>query len=135
MSRLLSSQTPLRLISERRRRWNVGDLGRCIKRLWKGQSPVQGEEVLTSGQLMLEVFFLGLRTTAGVDLHGLEQRFGHTFHTSFSRLRQKLEAQELERLVEISGSRCRLTLEGQVFSDTVNAVFADGMGETDNGRG
>jgi oxygen-independent coproporphyrinogen-3 oxidase len=108
-----------------RRWWNVRDLFVYLDRLKQGESAVQDHEILTPRQHMLEAFFLGLRTTAGIDPGELERRFGEVFKKGFLETLNTLRQRRLEGLVDVSEGRCALTRKGQVFADTVNAVFAE----------
>lgn len=52
----------------RERRWNVGPYAEWVRRLGQEQDPVEGREVLQSEQAMAEAVYLGLRTSAGLEL-------------------------------------------------------------------
>jgi oxygen-independent coproporphyrinogen-3 oxidase len=71
----------------------------CIDR---GCFPVEQLENVTSGQALEEELFLGLRQLAGIDLEGIEVKYG-------TKLRPRLQELEAQGLVEWDGPRLRLT--------------------------
>ena len=98
----------------RRRWWNRRKL-----RLWQrdvdaGRPPVEGEEVLSRGQLALEMVLLGLRTAEGVDLMRLRRVTGVALAERNRRLIGQLEA---EGLVELGSERLRPTRAGLAVAD------------------
>lgn len=60
----------------RRRWWNRRKLRLWARALSEGRRPVEGAETLGDVERALECLMLGLRTADGVDLAGLEERFG-----------------------------------------------------------
>jgi len=56
----------------RRRRWNVAPYADWVRRLREDQDPVEGQEVLQSQHEMAESVYLGLRTSAGLELSAEE---------------------------------------------------------------
>jgi oxygen-independent coproporphyrinogen-3 oxidase len=59
-----------------RRWWNRRKLRLWRAALDQGQTPVEGEELLSHDQLLLEAVMLSLRTPDGIDLALVEERFG-----------------------------------------------------------
>ncbi|HVS03903.1 MAG TPA: radical SAM family heme chaperone HemW [Thermoanaerobaculia bacterium] len=59
-----------------RRWWNERKLGPWQQRVARGERPVAGSESLHPTDLALEALFLGFRTTDGVDLAAIRQRWG-----------------------------------------------------------
>jgi putative oxygen-independent coproporphyrinogen III oxidase len=59
-----------------RRWWNRRKLRLWRAALDQGQTPVEGEELLSDDQLLLEAVMLSLRTPDGIDLALVEERFG-----------------------------------------------------------
>jgi oxygen-independent coproporphyrinogen-3 oxidase len=62
--------------SPARRWWNERGTPRWEGRLAAGERPIEGEELLGPKALAEEALFLGLRTTAGIDLGSLRARYG-----------------------------------------------------------
>ncbi len=109
-----------------RRWWNVRDLGSYVENLEKGRQPVRGEEVLTPGQQRLEMIFLSLRQSRGLDLKAYRRRFGENFTEAFADALDRLRALEKETgpLLEKSADHLRLTLRGFWLSDSIFELFA-----------
>lgn len=59
-----------------RRWWNRRKLRLWRAALDQGQTPVEGEELLSDDQLLLEAVMLSLRTPDGIDLALVDERFG-----------------------------------------------------------
>ena len=55
------------------RRWNVGAYAGWLRALAEGADPVEGEEVLTEENRLVEAVYLGLRTRAGLGLREGEE--------------------------------------------------------------
>jgi oxygen-independent coproporphyrinogen-3 oxidase len=74
------------------RRWNTGNYVEWVRKLDAGQDPVEGSEVLSSGNRVAEGVYLGLRTVDGLELEVNELPFVRTWidagwaHLSGSRL-------------------------------------------------
>jgi len=103
-----------------RRWWN-----RRKVRLWQaavagGQVPVEDEERPTAEQLILEALILGFRTAAGVDLDGLDKRFGIDLLAENEDIVDQLCA---SGHIEVDGMRLRPTLTGLAIADTLARSF------------
>ncbi|MFV2073482.1 MAG: coproporphyrinogen-III oxidase family protein [Thermoanaerobaculales bacterium] len=103
-----------------RRWWNRPKL-----RLWRsaldaGRSPVEGEEWPNEEQLLLEAVMLGLRTTDGLDLGALQQRFGFDLLQANAGLIDRLCA---SGHLEIGGGFLWPTLSGIAVADALAASF------------
>jgi len=61
------------LVSERQ--WNHRSVRRYIKDLNSGALPIEGKEVLTRSQRMIEAFYLGLRRKNGINFESFNQAF------------------------------------------------------------
>jgi oxygen-independent coproporphyrinogen III oxidase len=57
------------------RRWNVGAYAEWVRRLDRGESPTEGNEVLTRDNRIAEAVYLGLRTIDGLRLESGEEEF------------------------------------------------------------
>lgn len=110
---------------EPKRWWNGQDLAVYLERLQGGRPPVEGFEVLTREQLILETVYLGFRTSQGVDLPGFKGRYGSDFMTVFSGAVERVATQNLSSLLNMSSDRCALTTKGKAFADTITAFFAE----------
>ena len=62
--------------SPARRWWNERGTPRWERRLAAGERPIEAQELLGPKDLAEEALLLGLRTTAGIDLDSLRERYG-----------------------------------------------------------
>lgn len=108
-----------------RRSWNHADLGIYITELEQGRLPVEGFEVLSLRQCMLETIYLGLRTSEGVRLDRFKRHYHVDFLQYFAPAIEELRKRGCSGLIDCSTERCVLTMEGRAFADTVASVFAD----------
>ncbi len=90
--------------------WNLKSVRKYCRLLAEGKPPIESSEILTEEQLDLESLYLGLRTSAGVDLNELGGglRVGNAFA-------------ELQRtgLVKISNGRILPTRKGFLVADSL----------------
>ena len=103
-----------------RRWWNHSDVWRYLERIARGRSPVAAGETLDRDQQMIEALYLGLRTTAGIDLAGFADRFGTDFTAIFGKLTGELAGRGLLRLAD---GRCALTRPGMLLLDSIVGLF------------
>ena len=103
-----------------RRWWNRRKL-----RLWQsavdsGRPPIEGEEELSPEQLALEAMMLGLRTTDGVDLTEIRERYGIDLQANNVETIDRFCASDHLRL---DGDHLRPTLAGLATADTLARSF------------
>jgi len=99
-----------------RRSWNYRSLRQYIAALEDGLPPTAAEELLTHEQRMIEMIYLGLRQTEGIDVRRFRQSFGVdlTRHCG-----QTVESLRKARYLETSRTHCFLTRRGQMLLDSV----------------
>ena len=102
------------------RRWNIADLDRYTTDVCMGRSPVAGSEVLSPGQMMTEIIYLGLRTREGIHLKRFEETFGLSFSRIFSGLIKQLSARGL---LECTGTHCALSRRAMRYHDHITEQF------------
>jgi oxygen-independent coproporphyrinogen-3 oxidase len=94
-------------------RWaNAHDPASYADSVLKGRFPVEQVECVTRGQALEEELFLGLRQLAGVDLGGIEAKYGE-------RLLPRVQDLLAQGLVEWDGPRLRLSPERLTVSNEV----------------
>ena len=94
-------------------RWaNAHDPALYARAILDGLFRVEQLEQVTSGQALEEELFLGLRQLAGIDLGGIESRYG-------ARLRPRVEELLAQGLVEWDGPRLRLSPDRLTVSNEV----------------
>jgi oxygen-independent coproporphyrinogen-3 oxidase len=100
--------------------WNYAEVERYIDEIEAGRLPVEEKEVLTTGQLLMETIYLGLRTIQGIDLIEFKQRFAVDFLHTFDRIVTDLEK---DGLLRIAQNHCALTRKGLAYLDSVVSMF------------
>jgi oxygen-independent coproporphyrinogen-3 oxidase len=94
-------------------RWaNAHDPASFAEAIVKGRFPVEQLESVTPGQALEEELFLGLRQLAGIDLGGIETKYG-------AKLRPRVQELVSQGLVEWDGPRLRLSPERLTVSNEV----------------
>jgi oxygen-independent coproporphyrinogen-3 oxidase len=94
-------------------RWaNAHDPASYADAVLQGRFPVERLESVTRSQALDEELFLGLRQLAGIDLEGIESKYGAT-------LRPRMEELVAQGLVEWDGPRLRLSPERLTVSNEV----------------
>ena len=94
-------------------RWaNAHDPAAYADSVLQGGFPVEQLETVSPGQALEEELFLGLRQLSGVDLAGLETRYG-------TQLRPRVQELLAQGLVEWDGPRLRLAPERLTVSNEV----------------
>lgn len=99
-----------------KRWWNKPDLVQYLQDCGRGKPPVKAAESLTLNNLRLEILFLGLRTSRGIDLTYFNKRY------SCDLLAEKADAIEqfIERgLLEINDGFLHPTPAGMAVADTL----------------
>ncbi len=102
------------------RSWNHSSLEKYLACLARGQLPKQGQEVLTARQQLLERIYLGLRTSAGLDLVKLEQDFDDFAPALY----QVVEAIIRQGWAKQDQGRLHLNLEGMLRLDGICKYFS-----------
>jgi oxygen-independent coproporphyrinogen-3 oxidase len=103
-----------------RRWWNHRRTDPWQEAVLQGSLPVEGEERLDTGALVLEALMTGLRTYAGVDLSGLRSRWGVDLQAANRALIERLHD---EGLIALEDGRLVPTLEGLALADAIAPMF------------
>jgi len=94
-------------------RWaNAHDPAAYADSVLQGRFPVEQLENVSCGQALEEELFLGLRQLAGIDLKGIEEKYG-------AHLRPRVQELLAQGLVEWDGPRLRLSPEHLTVSNEV----------------
>ena len=100
--------------------WNERRVGDWTDALHGGRLPVAGTESLSAEQLVLEELALSLRTTAGIDLAGVEHRFGVDLIGPNAAVVERMKG---AGLIEKDPERLVPTLAGLAVADHLAASF------------
>ena len=99
-----------------RRWWNHGAVRNYVRATGSGESPVEGDEILTAAEIRLEKLFLGLRTTRGIAIPDLPEGL-----IDLPRTRAYFES----GLAEVADGTFRLTPDGLAVADGIAADLAE----------
>ncbi|MGA3245986.1 MAG: radical SAM family heme chaperone HemW [Bacteroidota bacterium] len=97
--------------------WNVSSIVGYLDKLGQDALPVAGREHLTTGQLIEEEIYLGLRSE-GIDITGFRKRYGKDFLTEHrSELGDLIESE----MAVVQDGKLRLTSKGYLVCDEICA--------------
>jgi oxygen-independent coproporphyrinogen-3 oxidase len=96
--------------------WNSRSVTTYLARLQSENLPVEEKENLTREQLRLEAWFLGLRTSKGIDMEDFSARYGEA---SFTRNSDVLARLRENGLLTVQHGRLRPTRAGMAVADTL----------------
>ncbi len=102
------------------RQWNHRSVRRYIKDLNSGALPIEGKEVLTRSQRMIEAFYLGLRRKNGINFESFNQAFRVDFKQVFEDVITDLEEKEL---IKTDQNHFALSQKGMLFLDSITEMF------------
>jgi oxygen-independent coproporphyrinogen-3 oxidase len=104
----------------RKRWWNYSSVDTYITSIKDDKMPpIEGSELLTSEQLCLEAFFLGIRTKEGIDLEEYSQKFHCDFFAQHSALLTKLIE---EGIIRITDKNLQPTRRGLALADSLSII-------------
>ncbi len=98
--------------------WNLRHERAWARKLTTGDSPIDGREVLTAEQRLLETVLLGLRTVEGIDLSQIRKEFERDFRAEKAAY---LEGMVSDGLARQDRSQLSLTLSGWAVADRIVA--------------
>ena len=104
---------------DNRRWWNHRSLEQYITEINAGILPVEETEILTTEQLRLEAFYLGLRTKKGVSLHDFKTRYRYDL---FAEKREILNKLQEEGFIAIRDGRLYPTQAGLAVADSLALI-------------
>jgi len=102
------------------RYWNYRSVKEYIHTVQNGKLPIEGEEILTRDQQIMEVICVGLRKKEGIDLRDFQKRFGVSFYSLFGKIAKELES---EGFIKADQDCCMLSRKGMLFLDSIAALF------------
>ncbi|OEU64575.1 MAG: hypothetical protein BBJ57_08230, partial [Desulfobacterales bacterium PC51MH44] len=105
---------------EPQRSWNHPNVKKYIQELAADKLPIEGKEVLSQEQLMIEAVYLGLKQTKGILVDVFDKKFGVSFKEMFGEVIIGLEE---EGYIKFFQNRCALTSRGMLFLDSVASMF------------
>jgi oxygen-independent coproporphyrinogen-3 oxidase len=85
-----------------------------------GRLPIAEKEVLSREQQMIEMIYLGLRTTAGINLEAFEWKFGVSL---LEVCQETIAGLEQEGRIFVRDRHLGLTPKGMRFLDSIAGMF------------
>jgi len=100
--------------------WNACSVLKYIEDLRKDRLSMEGKEVLSSEQQIIEAISLGLRLKEGIKTDSFDDKFKVNFKQKFA---EKIAYLEKDGFINISKNRCSLTQKGMLFADSITAML------------
>lgn len=105
---------------EPERRWNCRSVKQYVDRIDSGKRPVEGNEVLTRQQQMMEWIYLGLRTGEGIHMNRFNKKFDVDFRSIYKGVITDLTE---KGYIKTEKNRCCLTRQGMLFLDSIASML------------
>lgn len=105
---------------EPQRSWNMSSVAEYIVAIESGRLPLDERELLTQEQQVIEVVYLGLRMTRGIDLAAFKKKFQIDFVDAYKELIPDLIKRNY---ITVGKDYCALTRQGRAFLDGISAMF------------
>jgi len=105
---------------ELRRSWNKASVKEYLKDLEEGRFPIDGQEVLSREQMMMESVFLGLRRADGINVSEFNSRFDENFFKIFGK---QIDDFEKKGLIATNQTSYALTVKGMLFLDSITSML------------
>lgn len=99
-----------------KRSWNYSDTERYIAEVESGVLPLEGQEILTEEQRLIETIYLGLRKSEGIDLNRFQAVFGKA---QFAKLDAIIEPLRKKGYIADTPGRWVLSPEGMLMHESI----------------
>ncbi len=106
------------------RSWNYRSVQKYMTALEKGRRPTASQETLSREQQIVEMIYVGLRKTDGMDLEQFKQWFDIDLQVQ---CRPVLESLCREHYLKLAGQKCFLTAAGQLLSDSIAVMLIEAL--------
>ncbi len=107
---------------EPRRYWNCRSVKKYIENIKEGRLPVEEKEILSKEQRMMEMIYLGLRKTDGIDIDAIDENLGINFRQMFAEKIKQLEEDGYILPIQPK-NHCALSRKGMLFLDSIASMF------------
>ena len=107
---------------EPRRYWNCRSVKKYIENIKEGRVPIEEKELLSKEQRMMEMVYLGLRKTDGIDIDAIDGNLGINFYQMFAEKIKQLEEDGYIHQI-MPENRCTLSRKGMLFLDSIASMF------------
>ncbi len=107
---------------EPRRYWNCRSVKKYIENIKEGRVPIEEKELLSKEQRMMEMIYLGLRKTDGIDIDAIDENLGINFRQIFAEKIKQLEEDGYIHQI-MPENRYALSRKGMLFLDSIASMF------------
>ena len=107
---------------EPRRYWNCRSVKKYIENIKEGRVPIEEKEILSKEQRMMEMVYLGLRKTDGIDIDAIDENLGINFRQIFAEKIKQLEEDGYILPIQPK-NHCALSRKGMLFLDSIAPMF------------
>jgi len=107
---------------EPQRYWNCRSVKKYIENIKEGRLPIEEKEILSKEQRMMEMVYLGLRKTDGIDIDAIDGNLGINFHQIFAEKIKRLEEDGYILPIQPK-NHCVLSRKGMLFLDSIAPMF------------
>ncbi|MDL2124898.1 MAG: radical SAM family heme chaperone HemW, partial [Deltaproteobacteria bacterium] len=107
---------------EPRRYWNCRSVKKYIENIKEGRLPIEEKEILSKEQRMMEMVYLGLRKTDGIDIDAIDENLGINFRQIFAEKIKQLEEDGYIHQI-MPENRCALSRKGMLFLDSIASML------------
>jgi oxygen-independent coproporphyrinogen-3 oxidase len=101
--------------------WKISNTEKYISVLQKHRIPLDGLEVLSNEQALIETLFLELRQRRGIDISVFNQRFSVDFLYLFGDILSFLAE---NGMIHLNQNCCTVTRKGLIFIDSITSMLA-----------
>jgi oxygen-independent coproporphyrinogen-3 oxidase len=105
-----------------RRYWNCRSVKKYIESIKEGRAPIEEKEILSKEQCMMEMIYLGLRKTDGIDIDAIDEKLGINFRQIFAEKIKQLEEDGYILPIQPK-NHCALSRKGMLFLDSIAPMF------------
>ncbi|MBT9438330.1 MAG: radical SAM family heme chaperone HemW [Desulfobacterales bacterium] len=107
---------------EPRRYWNCRSVKKYMENIKEGRLPIEEKEILSKEQRMMEMIYLGLRKTDGIDIDAIDENLGINFRQIFAEKIKQLEEDGYILPIQPK-NHCALSRKGMLFLDSIAPMF------------
>jgi len=107
---------------EHRRYWNCRSVKKYIENIKEGRVAIEEKEILSKEQRMMEMVYLGLRKTEGIDIDAIDENLGINFRQIFTEKIKQLEEDGYILPIQPK-NHCALSRKGMLFLDSIAPMF------------
>ncbi|MDL1967405.1 MAG: radical SAM family heme chaperone HemW [Deltaproteobacteria bacterium] len=101
-----------------KRYWNCRNVKKYINNIKEGRLSIEKKEILSKEQRMMEMVYLGLRKTDGININTIDENLGINFRHMFAEKLKQLEEDGYILRIQPK-NHCTLSRKGMLFLDSI----------------